>query len=200
MIDKEDLLVVVDENITRLDAVLQRIIFCFAEIPLDVHSGSVLQQIKDFGHKWCAENPNHKFHLTDFTNADDIDKIVDLIIKLRPTVKAFVFYTIDSNTAICKGQFLKQAIKTVNSNNYRRINIKWAIENANEYDGIIKLESLSNDKKLTVVSDAFCYLLAKKLTGDDSYMQQYERIRPLIRLKYIQTHDGTLALAGHNVI
>ena len=60
-ISSKDLIIIVDEATKALDAVAERITFCFAEVPLNCESEKALKKISDFKSYWTQENPNLKF-------------------------------------------------------------------------------------------------------------------------------------------
>lgn len=201
--DKQELLVIADENVEQLDILSYRIIFCFAEVLLDGRTKDLLRQIDEFGSAWEIGNPDRKFHLTDLNRREDIDWIINIITQIRPTVKLFVEYTIINNLAQSKGSLLQKSITTLMSSNYRTAKVKWIIENADEYVNSIKKDVLTKNKHMTIIADTFCSVFARKFSDrldTESLVNLHRKLKPLVRLEYVTTQKKILPLDGIKVL
>ena len=199
-ISSKDLIIIVDEATKALDAAVERITFCFAEVPLNCESEKALKEISDFKSHWTQENPNLKFQFANFNKSDDIDDILQIITELRPTIKLFVFYDISSKHD--KLKYLKQAIEIASNNNYRTEQPSWVIEDAEGYKSAINCINLTQDTSLTIIPDSFCSLFARVIDDDanDKIATAYAKIKPLIRLQYFSTNKNVLPLSKRKVI
>lgn len=213
----QKLLVIVDENTKQLDIMTERLIFCLAEVPLNHDSTVALNAIREFASRWKCRNPKSKFHLTDFTDGEDIETIIQMIIELRPTVKLFVFYNINRQRQ--KEVYLRQAINTARQNNYRDDQIQWIIESAEEYTNIVKTLNLTDDTAITIIPDIFCNIFARILDINNServcvkkckcnteanknekIKLAYSRIKPLIRLQFFKANEKNIAFSKRKMI
>ena len=200
---KPKLLVIADENIEQIDILTRRIMFCFAEISLNNEAKKLLRQIDNFGRTWEASNYGRKFHLADLNKPEDINHIINLITRLRPTVKLFIEYTISSDITQSKANLLQKSITTLRNNNYRYDSVKWLIENSDEYANLIRADVLTANKHMTIVADVFCNIFARKLSdglNTEDLSELHRRLKPLVRLEYIITQSETLTRNGIDVI
>lgn len=159
--DKRKLYVILDENMAVLDARIKRLVICAVEISPE--SFAMAQDYFNCLRRRVCMGKNSKFHFTDINDNNTRLEIIDKIIKLGVECKTFIFYSGIIGGSNFKSLAIRRALCAIKKQLCKRYDVEYVVESAEEYKNVVKDKCLTNDKTLTIISDAFCFAVAQRL-------------------------------------
>lgn len=179
---ENELTILIDENITRIDKVTSRISFCAVEVPdqetlneiASVVPSLMLDEIRFSGIK--------KFHFTELSETQR-SAVIDIVSKINVTAKTYTYYIFNAEEKESKIICAKQTIEHLERIHVNK-SVKFMLEYSDEYKGVKELDSLLvKDPNIFIISDGFLAVFVAKLNNISSNNGAYDRMYTLIREK-----------------
>lgn len=190
---------VIDENISRLDANCLRVIM--AGVEFDNSERQMIDSIANSLQDKLEESD--KFHFTGL-NPSKRKIILEQIIKLPIRAKIFCAYCHNIAEPTAKTTSLKLFIQQY-LHDYQKHNIQFMVEQANEYSKIIKKHLLfdGSNSALSILPDAICHSYMRhisrctnKACGEVDLYEEY--LSSIVRTQIIDSLPGRIFLSREN--
>lgn len=177
----DTLILLVDENVERLDQKLYRVSICAVEVPDPEILEDLKLQMRNLKADKIRFGEVTKMHLSSLSESQRT-AVVEVFSKLNVTAKIFVTYYFDGDEKTHKINAATSAINNLaHIHKGKKLDIK--LEHADEYLSTPLEEILEKDEELFLAPDCFLGVFIAVLNNTSSQVGAHGRMYTLIREK-----------------
>lgn len=181
-VNMNNLTVLIDENIRRIDKIFSRISFCAVEIPEQAVLDEIASVVPEMKLDKIRFGDIGKFHFSELAEAQRF-AVIEVISKINVTAKIYTYYCFNENEKESK---IKYAIQTIEhlTRIHKNKELNIMLEYADEYKAVKQLAKvLVKDENIFIIPDGFLAVFMAKLDNISAHTGANDRMYTLIREK-----------------
>lgn len=167
--------VLIDENVRSIDRRVVRVVVAACEVANRVEIDCACEKMKKVRGDFCRTHTGcRKFHTAELDN-ESLLKVANIVSVIPMRVKIFVYYWYGSPSC-AKVNCIRWACGCLFNQLHRNGTINFIVENASEYDNVVKPANLSSDSLVSIIPDVYCSYFCAKLNGIESSRHVFRAI------------------------